>query len=93
MDEIKIFKEYLARVIESANRQHELHQEQLGKSIRKLNEMFKELKTDLDICNEDLAREKDRSYFLNEKVKKYEKALNAYGDKEGKIILKALERQ
>lgn len=48
MDKVKIFKEHLARVTESANKPNDLHKQQLIKSSNKLIQMFEEQQKEIE---------------------------------------------
>jgi protease II len=50
-------------------------------------------KQDSEMYQEYLDSEKNRSELLNERCKRYEIALKAYGDEKGEIILKALGKR
>lgn len=71
-----------------------IDQEKFDWLVSKVKDLYEVLgccEDDLQMYKEYLDREKNRSELLNERCKRYETALKAYGDEEGKDILKALD--
>jgi hypothetical protein len=82
MDNIKIFREYLVRVTESANKPHISHKEQLIKSFDKLIHMFEEQEKIIKQHKHMIQELNGCLEWHVEAVEKYEKVLEFYSDKE-----------
>jgi hypothetical protein len=96
INKVKIFKEYLARVTESANKPNELHKQQLIRSTNELIQMYVEAKQETEDQTKwadyyfveskqkkNIIRELEGSLGWHiEAVKRYEEALKFYADDE-----------